>query len=265
MSETLATETQATETNQPATTSADAENAFSLNDLERAYFGPDNLAAANDLHEKILTVLDEKDVHYNIDLANEAMPDGYGIYVVPVYKRLDKADEDGNKTEIVGVCFYAAPAFETVLADEKGREYVKDALFAAFSQKMANSIRPTRDGVLGKKPFALADFIERKTRGDSFKAFNDLSKELVETLRRMGLRSINRAILRQCLSNTAIAESQYPAMKQEIWQAILDMCIAEATKAKLDPAIFENWKATRDNASAHDETIDMDALEAAFG
>lgn len=244
---------------------ASSSNEFSLDDLDRAYFGPDDFGAASDLLTKIQAVLPEDQIYYNIDLASELPPEGYGIYIVPVRQRGEAGADGVAKSELIGVCFYAAPSFDMVMSDEKGREYVQDALFGVFAAKMANSIRPNKDGILGKKPFSLADFIERKSRGDSFKTYNELKKPIVEALRKMGLRTINASVLRQCLSNAAIAASQYPNVRSEHWAKILDFCVSLAESRRLDPAIFASWKATRDHASAHDEEIDFSALSDILG
>ena len=241
---------------------ANAANApFSIDDLDRAYFGPERFAEASELLTSIRAVLPEEAIHYNFDLASETPPEGYGIYVVPVKARGEPGADGVAKSELIGVCFYAAPSFDLVMADEKGREFISDALFGVFAAKMANSIRPNKDGVMGKKPFSLSDFIERKARGDSFKTFNEMKKGLVETLRKMGLRSINATVLRQCLSNAAIAESQYPAVPQDTWGKILTLCVNLAEQRRLDPAIYQSWLATREHAAAHEEELDFSALE----
>lgn len=246
-----------TETAAPASPTPAAP--FSADDITRVFFSNDenSLAQAAELLQKIQALTPPVPVHYNFDFEKDDLPAGYGISVVPVKER----DEKENKNVLVGVTFYAVPTFETVMSDPKGADYIREALYSAFAAKQANSIRPNRDGVLAAKPFTLADYIERKQRGDSYKTFNTMKRDLVAALRQIGLKTINAQVLRQCFSNAAIAESQYPAVPQDSWVRLLEMAAAKAEAGKLDPTIYHTWAATRQDAEAHDDEIDFDQLD----
>jgi hypothetical protein len=237
---------------------------FSLDKLDRAVFSnsEDDLAKAMELISAIREAgFPESASHYNFD-PEQPLADGYSLYITPVRER-SKVEGEGSK--LVALTIYAAPSFEMVLADTAGEAYLRSQMERAFAMQHAASIRPNTSGVVPPAPYTLADHIERKTRGDSLKTFNELKNILVPSLKKIGLSSLTAATLRKCFSNAAVAQSLFPDTPQEAWEKVLVLSENLAKSKNLDPTIFKVWGETRDQGILEHETLDLSQLDIMLG
>jgi hypothetical protein len=248
-----------TEANTNATTTTAADE-FTAENIEKRHFVmPSDAADAQDYIGKVVKVLPGKDIKYNFD-QSKPFPDGYDILVLPVSKR----SSEGKGNEIVGACIAAVPSVESIMAHEKGEAFIRSAIITAFSIKLGNAVRP-KDGEeidSNSIPQTVEDFIENRRSSGGLEAYNTVAKDMVAALRKQGLKLITVPLLRQVLQSKQFAENTYPAIKQEQWVKVLDILIALAGKAKLDPAVMQNWKDTRDQATVKEiEELDLGQLE----
>lgn len=239
-----------------ATTPAQSSG-FDLDDIEYRLFGPSEREKAAAYIGEVMAVLPASMIKANFDMEkDDAIPADYAVMIVPISRR----NEAKKENELAEVVIGAVPSFEKVISDETGKSFVVNSLFSAMKTKLANSARNAETGSL--LPFSLSDFTTRKSRSDDLKAFNELAKPMILLLKSNGLRSVTKPSLRSCLSNAAIAESQYPAVPQEQWQKILQALEKMAAQKGLDPSIFAHWANTRDEMELADEALDEDFLEA---
>lgn len=97
---------------------------------------------------------------------------------------------------------------------------------------------------------------------ESIKAFSELAPSVVKNLKKRGLKTITTGILKACLQSAAFAGDTYGMVAQESWAGLLDIMVAEARDRKLDPAVLENWKATRDTTEiTMPDEVDFEGLE----
>lgn len=244
-----------TQTNETATETNTETEGMKLDDVAKRYFGPDKLDDANAYIEQIMAVPEVANESIKV-LSNfdaEDMPEGYGVWVLPIAKREDGA----NKT--IGIVFGMAPSLDALSDHDKGLEAVSNLVAEAFADKIANSVRPRGDenAISGTMPTSIEDFIEnRKTRG-SLQTFTKIAPDFVKILRKKKLKTLTAAQLRQILQSSAFAEHLYPSIEQDTWEKIIDHMIARAKADDLDPGILEEWKATRDEAEVT-EVSDLD-------
>ena len=244
-----------------------APAAFKLEDLERSYFAPNDLASASNMLEQIKAAVAAVDpatgkpVHdilfrTNYDFS-QPIPDGYGVLVQPIQKRSEDKTV-GNVT--VGVAVSAVPSIEMVMMapDGKGEDFIQNAVIAQFAVKIGNAVRPKgpNNQTAGTLPFSLEDFIENQRGKESFKTYSEIAGEFIKILRGKGLKLITVPQLRQILMSQAFAETQYPKVPAAQWDLVLSAMIVQANKLKLEPASLINWKNTRYETTADETEIE---------
>ncbi len=235
-----------TTANETTDETGDDENAF---EVEKCYFGPDELATAGEYLNQVAANYDK--ISRNFDPEKD-FPAGYGLSIVPISKRTN----EGNVT--IGVAVAAIPDPTTVAEHEKGGDFIRQAVLDSFMAKVANSVRPRADGsTAGTMPFSVEDFIERRGGGASLKAYTEIAPTFVKALRQKGLKFITASMLRQVLQSKAFAEAQFEKIAQNVWEKILDSMVQHASKKGLDPAVLVNWRETRDQV----EVPEMDELD----
>lgn len=266
-------ETQAAETttetapvDTPATAGEDAplptngeEKEFTLQDVDRCYFSPDKIVEANSYVAKVLSTGVE--IKRNFD-PTKPIPEGYGLAVVPIAKR-QVTPGTGSGNVIVGVAVAAVPDPSLIVVHEKGEQFVRDVIMDHFLAKIANSVRPRKDGeTAASMPIKVEDFIESRRGKESFKTFTEIAGKFVKGLRKKGLKFMSQPILRQVCQSTAFAKERFEKIDQAVWIAVIGKMITAAKSENLDPAILQNWLDTRDSETLADvEELTIDGLD----
>jgi hypothetical protein len=229
----------------------ETETVFDMQSIDRKYFPPNDMENAGLEINRIVEGAGEDNVVFNFDPNDaETISDGFGLCIVPNTRR-----EAGKGTVTYGVTVAAIPDPTTVLAHEKGEEFLRSLCIDSLVAKIANSARVRPDGSSGTLPTTITDFMERRSsKGEGLKTYTELSSHFVKALRKKGLKLINAQLLRSCLQSATFAEEQFEKITQEQWVQVLDLMIAKAGDDNLDPAILNDWKDKRDQFEI--ETVD---------
>lgn len=252
-----------TETAETTTENAE-ETAMTLDTVSKRYFNPDNLPAAAKYLQKIMEVpeiVSGKVKPLRNFKEDEPFPENYGLWILPISKRVETADGGKNKT--VGLAFAGVPDLAALSEEESHVAAVRDLVAEAFAAKVANSVRPRGDEMMisGAMPRDIEDFIENRKQRGSLKTFNELAMTYVKALRKKGLKMLSQPQFRQCLLSSDYAETHFSNLKQELWEQVLGLMIADANKKQLDASILVNWAETRDeNEIAEVSEIDLSDL-----
>lgn len=237
-----------------------ATDAPSVDDLTRAYYPPANPDAMQAAVERAQTIAEANNLPlaFNWDAANDALPDGYGIGIVPVTQRRENI---GNVT--VGVYIAGIPDPDTILAHERGEAWARETMERSLLAKLASAVRPGRTdtGPLSV-PFSVEDFIIPSNRDQGLAYFRERSAHYVKALNELFKRKImNGTILRQVLASRAFAEQQFQKVDQRAWEHVLDKMVEEATAAGKDPGIIRVWRDTRNETDLTPEDFDLSELD----
>lgn len=249
----------------PETPPAADPDKFTVDNIDRRFYGPEALADSNSYVANCVTAAEENDlpVYWNIDPAAPEIPDGYGLAITPVQQREGK----GEGLKIIGVLIGACPTYEALELDEKGAKFIRQTIQELLIGKMVAAARPRGNEKIGQTPFTLpisiADFIERRS-GESLKSYTEISGDFVAALKKQGMKFINATMLRECLANTEFSKEQFPGVEQTSWLAVIAAMRDTAVSKSLDPQIFDHWKETRDTATMA-ETTDESILGALAG
>lgn len=274
MTDTMQAESVSEETAAPVEASTETETTetkeFTLADVRREYFGPDQTEKAVEHVSKVVEVCPEDALVANFDLENDEVPEGWGIAVVPISKRIK--DESGEgKTINLGVCIAKVPSPELILEDEAGRDFVRRTLMDNCISQVASAARPDKDtGKIDAETFVpkeLKDFITIRTKGEGLKTFNSLAPDVLKLLKKKSpaLKYLNTQLLRQALQNAAWAKTTLPNIPQSHWEGLLNAMIALARKKEMDPSILQQWLSRRDQAEMEAITVeDFDAAIASL-
>lgn len=223
------------------------ENEFTLEDVQKRYFAPDQLGDAQSVISKIVAIAKEGQLKRNFD-PDADFPDGYGFAIIPLAQRVTGK---GNVT--IGVALAAIPDPEIVGAHEKGAEFIRSAIVDVFMAKVANACRPRADGTTAPSiPYEITDFLESRRGRENLKAFSEIAPLFVKALRQKGIKYMTAQLLRQTLQSKQFAETQFEKIPQEAWQKVLDGMVVKAKKEGHDPAILVSWKETRDTTEVAD-------------
>ncbi len=238
---------------------APADDAFTLGDVTKRYFSPDQLTEAQAVLSQIVEVAEEGEIKRNFK-PEEPFPEGYGLAVIPLSRR-GNVPGAGNIT--IGVAIAAIPDPEMVGSHDKGAEFIRAVITDTFISKVANACRPRADGTTAPTiPFDIMDFLESRRGRESLKAFSEIAPRFVKALRQKGIRYMTAQLLRQTLQSKQFAETQFEKIPQEAWQKVLDGMIVKAREAQLDPAVLVNWKDTRDATEVADiGEIDLEEFD----
>ncbi len=240
-----------------------SDDKFTMENVEKRYFAPDQLEDAQTYLGKVTNVCPDGAIKRNFD-PEEVFPDGYGLAVVPISKR---SLEKGGGNISIGIVVAAIPDPASVANHEKGGEFIRSAITDVFMAKVANSCRPRPDGTTATTiPFTIEDFIESRRGRESLKAFTEVASAFVKALRKKGIIYMTPGLLRQTLQSKAFAATQFEKINQDAWQKVLDAMIVKAKAAGHDPAILVNWKDTRDSVEVVEiEDLDLDDLDSLVG
>ena len=240
---------------------ASESDKFTMENVEKRYFAPDQLEDAQTYLGKVTNVCPDGTIKRNFN-PEETFPDGYGLAVVPISKRVE-----GKGNVSIGVVVAAIPDPASVANHEKGGEFIRSAITDVFMSKVANSCRPRPDGTTATTiPFSIEDFIESRRGRESLKAFTEVASAFVKALRKKGIKYMTPGLLRQTLQSKAFAATQFEKINQNAWQKVLDAMIVKAKAAGHDPAILVNWKDTRDSVEVVEiEDLDLDDLDSLVG
>lgn len=244
----------AVETSTDGTDGGDEE--FTLDSVDRRYFGPDKLEEAEAYIQQVQTVCSDDSLKTNCKdvLENKAtVPEGYGLAVIPIAKR----QEGGKGNKVIGVAIAVMPDAAYVAGQPKGVDYITGVVQDSFMAKIANAVRPRDDGGEGTIPFTLEDFLTSMRGKESLKTFNELAPVFVKALRQKGMKSITPVILRQALQSAAFAEQHYGLVDQAEWLKVLDVMISKAKAKQLDPGVLVSWKETRNERETTEITSDL--------
>ena len=254
-----------TEENNAPAENTEAADVFTVENIDRRFYGPAQLADSNGYVSNCNTAAEAAGlpVYWNIDPQNPEIPDGFGLAITPVQQREGKGE--GLKT--IAVLIGACPTYEALELDEKGTKFIRQTIQDLLIGKMVAAARPRGNEKIGQTPFTLplsiADFIERRS-GESLKSYTEISGDFVAALKKQGMKFINATMLRECLANTEFAKEQFPGVEQASWIAVVNAMRETAVSKSLDPQIFDHWKETRDTAVMA-ETTDESILGALAG
>lgn len=232
-----------------------------LASVQNKFFKASNLLAAVP-HMVAVEGIPDITIYTNLPPRDEnfAVPDGFGIIILPVAKR------ENNTNVRFAVAIAAVPGIDNLTAaGATGLDYIERAVMQKFEQQISAAIRPLKDGDANEPielPRTLEDFIStsgRGRKGDT--TFTTIAKDILAMLRGNKI-ILTPAMLRNVLSSAAYAEAHYAkAEAKGDWVRILEAMITMAKQKGLDTTTLEHMKATRNQEQFTDGELDMSALD----
>lgn len=235
--------------NMAATGQADASDNRrydSMDDVKRQEFFGEKLLELEDEFNEINKIPGVK-IAQNFNFAEQQLPEGYGVAIVPVAQRVEVPgqDEKKSKTAIIGIC--AIPSVQLLSETETGSEFLVDAVNNALTSRLASLLRQSLNRDHGELvlPLTVEDFAEGGRRSEANKAFNELAPFWVDALKKHGFKPMTVSILRQLLSSAPYASTVFPDIQQETWEGVIHKMIAAAEKKGLPASGLRAWLETR--------------------
>lgn len=190
------------------------------------------------------------------------LPIGFNLLISPLLKRNDKR---GEVKQVVGAFIAQVPSFDLLMAEgERGIEYIYGkAVLGDCELKIKNSIRADGSHTI---PTTLSDYIEQRKKGNEGVAtFNEYAESLLPKLKKLGMKSITKVVLKQCLMNKEAAKINFGASIEDadFWINILDNMIAKGKREKKPVIALEQWRDNRDQPQELmriDEDFDIASL-----
>lgn len=238
------------------TESKTSEEKLTLQDIEPKYFGPDILDSALGHINNVINIAGNENVEpvFNFDPEGE-LKDGYGLSVIPITKRVP---EKGNKT--VGIAIAALPDFDTLYADDNGRNWLIKQTQDSLMRQVKAAAKPKDEGALISLPFEIAEFITT-TRTSGLLAFNAVGSLFVSALKKKGLKFMTKVLLRQVLASAAFAEQQFPRIAQENWEIVLNSMVGHVEKENIDAGVLKHWLQTRNETEIDTTELDLSDID----
>lgn len=233
--------------------------AKAIDSIKKVYFPSSKLGDAQTEIDRISAICEQYQlkVAFNFDVEKDALPDGYGLGVIPISKRIK------NENVTLGVAIAGIPDVETVRQHENGNQFVNDSVVNTMMAKLANATRPRGEDneTAASIPFTIEDFITSNRPEGVLLAFRTYASAYVKVLKKGGLKLLTESILRQALQSKAFAEQQFPKVPQDKWVAILESMIRRAEKDAIAVGLLAEWKQSRDSATLSDDDVDLSDLD----
>lgn len=250
-----------TQVNQTETT--ETETTLDMDQVKQMrFFDPDELEAGFDYLSALQGTLESVEFFSNFKRDDDGNvlppPEGMGLLILPMQRR-PEGDEVG--LQLTGIAANWAPTFEAAIDNPKGAEAVYEATLGLYARKIRAAINGADDGSPIIFPETIDQYFERVARGESLQAFTKVVKGALEFLKSKGFKKLDAGTLRQILSNATFAAARYPKLPQSSWIALMDLMAESAKKQGLDPAIYDTWKRTRDDAQLEEiDELDLSGL-----
>lgn len=227
-----------------------------LQDIEKKVFPADQLEAGTSYINEVMEICANEEVEpiFNFDPAGE-FPDGYGISVIPVTKRVP---ERGNQT--YGVVIAAIPSVEALASDDAGSAWISKIITDALTRQVSAAAKPKEEGALVSIPFKISEFVTT-SRTSGLAAFNAVATDYVKALKTKGLKFMSKVLLRQVLSSAQFAEQQFPRLTQENWQLVLSSMVQHVKAKGMEAGVLAHWQSTRDEVEIDITEIDLSDLD----
>jgi hypothetical protein len=239
---------------------AQAESADSkqptLQDVEKKYFSSDAIEAGGAYVNQVVELAQASNIQPLLNFnPDEAIPDGFGLAVIPLNKRVP---ERGNV--INGICIAAIPELTTVAEADNGQDWINKLVTDALIRQVANAAKPKEEGALTSLPLSVAEFIT-SARSSGLAAFNEFASAYVTALKKKGLKFMSKVLLRQTLQSAAVAGQIFPKISQDDWKLVLQSMIQHAQKASIDSGVLKLWLETRDQAEISTAELDLSDID----
>jgi hypothetical protein len=208
----------------------------------------------------------------------EIYTDGMNVAVAVLSQR----GEGAGTSTVKAIVIYPSPSLDMVLASDEGRAWLESRVMEKELNHIA--VRQLRKAenigdVIDQMPRTLEDYItSNRESGGIMQAFEDLWKGVKKTLgikfRPWLLANLSKREMRRGMESRSYALDNYPKLedrgegKESLFVLAAQLGKLQATKASLDPAIFDRWLSTRNEkeieTADEDDDISLDDLEAAF-
>ena len=223
-----------------------------VQDIEKKVFPPEMLNEATSYIQEVIAIAEKENIEpvFNFDPAGD-FPEGYGISVIPLTKRVA---ERGNLT--YGIVIAAVPTVETLANDEAGANYISKIVTDNLLRQISAGAKPKDEGAQISIPFKVSEFVTT-SRTSGLAAFNAVASDYVKALKTKGLKFMSKVLLRQVLASAAFAEQQFPRLSQENWQLVLDSMVAHVKQKGMEAGVLGHWKNTRDTVEIDTSDIDL--------
>ena len=244
--------------NQPAeqVQTAQNENAPTVQDIEKKYFSSDNVEKGGAYVNQVVELAQAAKIEPTLNFdPNENLPEGYGLAVIPLTKRVP---DRGNVVN--GVCIAAVPELETIAEAEGGQDWINKLVTDALLRNVSMAAKPKEEGALTSLPLSVHDFITT-SRSSGLAAFNEFASNYVTALKKKGLKFMSKVLLRQTLSSAAFAKQTFPRIDQGNWELVIKSMIQHSNQAGIDVGVLKMWLDTRNQVEVSTVELDLSDLD----
>lgn len=282
-----------TNTQTAAAATQEAPKVKSVLDLKTPKFFP----TIDDAAAFLNTIADESSADFCADFATSPVilnglddegnfnPAAYGdgmevMFHVLTNRGKKTTDAQGNETTtpatIKAVIVTPVPTQEAVQADSIGADWLARIFRTALTKAACDPIRTATDVQLAAKdmPLTLGDFVTGRESSPVMETYDKLFRGILDLFKSKSTSfaraNLNKAQFKKALESKAFALAVYANLedrgdKPSFFVLALHFGISEAKKAGLDPTVFENWLATRDDKAldgvTDEEADELDSLD----
>lgn len=186
----------------------------------------------------------------------------------------------GGPTKVNAIVVTPVPTIEAILADEAAMQWLTKIIDKELNHVAVRGLRDPKDGltideITDAMPVTLADFIT-SSRGDggALDVFNELAKGIIDAIAKQNKAwskmRLTKGELRSAMASRAYAAEYYPTLedrgegKESLFVMALQFGKKVAVAKGMDPAIFDRWLSTRDEAklaAQKDDDDDSDEVD----
>lgn len=175
----------------------------------------------------------------------------------------------GAQSKVAAIVVTPAPTVASILADDAGKSWLSKIIDKELNHVAVRPLRNPKEGenlddLAEQMPTTLAGYVTTTREGGILDTFNDLARGIIETFAKQikpwEKARLTKPELRAAMSSRAYASEYYPLLEDrgqsKKGEELPSFFVLALTYAKqvaavkgLDPAIFDKWLSTRNEAT----------------
>ena len=197
--------------------------------------------------------------------------------------------QDKGPSKVTAIVITPAPTLDAILAAPGGKEWLEKIADKELNHVAVRPLRNPKDGesldeLSEKMPLTVAEYItsSRETSSGALETFNDLARGLIDAIAKKNKlwakARLTKPELKAAMASRAYALEYYSQLedrgqtedgkpKESFFVMAMNYGKQVATAKGLDPAIFDRWLSTRDQATLAtkseddgDDDFDLESL-----
>lgn len=174
--------------------------------------------------------------------------------------------QEKGPSKVTAIVITPAPTLDAILAADGGRDWLQKIADKELNHVAVRPLRNPKEGesldeLSEKMPLTVAEYItsSRESSGGALETFNELARGVIDAIAKKSKpwakARLTKPELKAAMASRAYASEYYPVLedrgegKESLFVMAMNFGKTVAAAKGLDPAIFDRWLSSRDQAT----------------